>query len=222
MHETYKKWLDDNCPKVYCQCGCNEEIIIQKHHEYYGIPKYIRGHSSKGKNHPLFGKHHSKETIEKISGKNHHNFGKHHSKETIEKMSGENNPMFGKTGENHPMFGKTGENNPNFGKHRSKEMIEKISGENHHNWQGGKSFEPYCHKFNNQKKEEVRNEFDRKCYICGEDEKENITKNGKVYKLSIHHIDADKEQGCNGKPWKLVPVCLKCHSKIHNHKIIKE
>jgi len=45
MHETYKKWLDDNCPKVYCNCPCHQEIIVKKHHSWYGIPKYIRGHN---------------------------------------------------------------------------------------------------------------------------------------------------------------------------------
>ena len=37
----------------------------------------------------------------------------------------------------------------------------------------------------------------------------------KQYRLSVHHIDEDKEQGCNGKEWKLVPLCMKCHSKAH-------
>jgi len=31
--------------------------------------------------------------------------------------------------------------------------------------------------------------------------------------LSIHHIDHDKEQGCSGKPFNLVPMCPSCHSK---------
>jgi len=52
MHSTYKKWIEEKCPKVFCQCGCNQEIIIQKHHKQYGIPKYIRGHSNKGENPP--------------------------------------------------------------------------------------------------------------------------------------------------------------------------
>jgi len=44
MHETYKKWLDDGCPKVICSCGCNQEIIIKNHHKYQGIPKNIHYH----------------------------------------------------------------------------------------------------------------------------------------------------------------------------------
>jgi len=193
MHETYKKWIEDGKPKVFCDCGCNQEIIIQRHHKYYGIPKYIKGHYWKGK-------HHTKDSIEKISnakcgennsGINNHFYGKHHSKDTIEKMS------------------------------KAKEG--KYDGPNNPNWQGGISFEPYCPKFNDDKKEEIRNEYDRKCYICGKEEKDNITKSGKFQRLSVHHIDADKEQGCNGKPWKLISLCIHCHSKVHNHKItVKE
>jgi len=29
---------------VLCACGCGGEIIIKRHHKYYGIPKYIMGH----------------------------------------------------------------------------------------------------------------------------------------------------------------------------------
>jgi hypothetical protein len=63
-------------------------------------------------------------------------------------------------------------------------------------------------------KEDVRNFYGRKCYICGRDEKDNITKTNKLRKLSVHHIDEDKEQGCNGKLWKLVPLCMHCHNSI--------
>ena len=107
----------------------------------------------------------------------------------------------------------------NIGKKQSKETIEKrrplISGKNAPNWIDGRSFEPYCIKFNNQKKEEIREQYGRKCYICEKEEKDNKYKSGKQIKLSVHHIDSDKEQGCNGKQWKLVPLCCNCHSKLH-------
>jgi len=32
-----------------CACGCGQEIKIKKHHKYYGIPNYIKGHNTKGK-----------------------------------------------------------------------------------------------------------------------------------------------------------------------------
>lgn len=95
-------------------------------------------------------------------------------------------------------------------KYCSRECAAKAnSGENCHLWQGGKSFEPYCPKFNNAKKEETRNKFDRKCLICGKSEEDN----GK--KLSVHHVNYDKMQGCDGKQWDLVPLCLSCHSRLH-------
>jgi len=44
----------------------------------------------RGRNNPMFGKHPSKETLEKrskaLSGKNHYNYGKHRSEETKEKL----------------------------------------------------------------------------------------------------------------------------------------
>ncbi len=95
---------------------------------------------------------------------------------------------------------------------RAEYQSKNYSGKNSSAWEGGKSFEPYCEKFNNHKKEEIRNQYGRKCYICGRDEKDNITKTGKIRKLSVHHIDMDKEQGCNGKSWKLVPLCIHCHN----------
>ncbi len=90
-----------------------------------------------------------------------------------------------------------------------------LSGENNSSWKGGVSFLPYCEKFNDTKKEEIRNQYNRKCYICKKDEKNNVTKNGKIRKLSVHHMDEDKEQGCNGKKWKPIPLCLHCHVIRH-------
>ncbi len=26
MHQSYKKWLDDGKPKVYCSCECGNEV----------------------------------------------------------------------------------------------------------------------------------------------------------------------------------------------------
>lgn len=102
--------------------------------------------SLKGNKHPMYGKHHSKETRKKMSksrkGERNGMYGKHHSKETKQKISkahkGKNNGLFG---ENHPMYGKSlseetrnkisdaikGENHPMYGKHHSEEVKRKIS-----------------------------------------------------------------------------------------------
>lgn len=191
MHESYKKWLEDNKPKVYCNCPCNGELEETKWWKYNGIPKYILGHyiySEKDKQK-------MKENHADFSGENHPQYGTHHSEETKQKIRDNHADM---SGENHPDFSL--DKNPN--------------------WKGGISFDPYCEKFNEKKREEVRNNYNRQCYICGRKEKDNLTKRGKMWKLSIHHVDNDKEQGCNEKPWKLVPLCLHCHNskKMENLK----
>jgi len=90
-----------------CACGCDGDIIYQSHHKYYGIPKYIPGHSSRVN--PYWkGKKLSKDHVEKLreshkdvklseehkrklsesrSGTKHHFFGKHLSVEHRIKMS---------------------------------------------------------------------------------------------------------------------------------------
>jgi len=98
------------------------------------------------------------------------------------------------------------------GKYCSSECYGKsITGENSSFWKGGISFDPYCPKFNNRRKEAVRNFFGRKCIACGSDEVEFKAR------LPVHHIDHDKEQGCDGKPFNLVPLCIKCHGKELAH-----
>lgn len=84
-----------------------------------------------------------------------------------------------------------------------------FKGKNNHNWQGGKSFEPYCEKFNFRFKEKIREKYNRRCYFCGKTEEENGER------LCVHHIDDDKEQGCNGKYWFVIPLCKKCHDRLH-------
>jgi len=147
MHETYKKWLDDGCPKVICGCGCNKEIVIKDFHKKYGIPKYIRGHfirteeqkkllskSMEKEGNPFYGKHHTKESIEKMSKskKDLYNTDKYtiilseahkgikqtqeannkHRKTVLEKMSKMTNE------EKSKKFGSFGRDNPSFGKPR--------------------------------------------------------------------------------------------------------
>jgi hypothetical protein len=84
--------------------------------------------------------------------------------------------------------------------------IGNLIGEKHPNWQGGKSFEPYCSKFNNKRKRAVREFFGYLCICTGEPQYEE--------ELSVHHIDSDKEQGCNGKPFNLVPLSRTHHARV--------
>lgn len=96
-----------------------------------------------------------------------------------------------------------------------KEVCGVHSGKDSPNWHGGISFAPYCEKWTHTLREKIRDEFGRQCAYCGLPESENIDKNGKLHKLSVHHLDRDKEQGCNGKRWYLIPLCLHCHAKSH-------
>ena len=74
-------------------------------------------------------------------------------------------------------------------------------GKDNPNWHGGISFEPYCEKFNEPKKEEVRERDNRVCQECGKTEKEN------KQKLSVHHIHYDKP---NCDP-DLISLCRICN-----------
>lgn len=92
-----------------------------------------------GENNPMYGKHHTKETknkiSEKVKGENHPQYGIPHTKEWKLYMSKL------KSGKGHHMFGKhhsdeakakirehtTGEKNHNYGKHLSEEVKSKLS-----------------------------------------------------------------------------------------------
>ncbi|MCJ7636702.1 MAG: NUMOD3 domain-containing DNA-binding protein [Nitrososphaeraceae archaeon] len=181
-----------------------------------------------------------KETIEKMriakTGRNNPMFGREQSSDTCEKIrnalkgkyTGERSPMFGKTKEKHHMYkkhfseetvkrmriAKTGERNTFYGKCHSEESKNKNriahSGERSSNWKGGTSFFPYCNKFDKRRRKAVREFFNNLCICTGEPQ---YTK-----ALSVHHIDHDKEQGCNGKPFNLVPMSDSHHSQEQYNK----
>jgi len=103
----------------------------------------------------------------------------------------------------------SGKNGTWYGKklteaHR-RHISRSIKGPKHYNWQGGKSSWPYCEKFNFELKEEIREAYGRRCPLCDRLEGNR--------RLSIHHIDFDKMQGCNGRKWNLIPLCTSCHAK---------
>lgn len=105
-----------------------------------------------------------------------------------------------------PFFVKPCEIKRNKGRFCSKKCrYEANSGSLNPAWNGGVSFEPYCPRFNERLKEYIRQKFNRKCVLCG------ISENG--VKLSVHHVDYNKLQGCKGHTWALVSLCSSCHSK---------
>jgi hypothetical protein len=164
--------------------------------------------SRKGEKHPNYGKHLSQETKEKIS--NAQKGKPRWSGEQIEKM---------KVSRKGRVLSETHKKNIGLGgkgKKRSEETCNRISqakrGANSYTWKGGISYLPYCFKFNTRRKRAVRIFFGDYCICCGKHVTENITKRGQ-YEHSVHHVDHDKEQGCNGKPFNLVPLCVKCHTR---------
>jgi hypothetical protein len=110
---------------------------------------------------------------------------------------------------------KSGENNHMFGKHHSEESriktsctMQEITSEEFSGFYG-----KYCPKFNEGLKERIREKYGRKCLLCPTTEEENIAKNDR--KLSIHHVDYNKQCGCDGNECRLVPLCDSCHSKTN-------
>jgi hypothetical protein len=93
---------------------------------------------------------------------------------------------------------------------RPKEVIDKIRGEKNANWKGGISFEPYCPKFTNEFKERVRTFFGHRCVECG------IPQNGE--KLSIHHVNFNKQSCCDNTIPLFVPLCRSCHMKTNRNR----
>lgn len=105
------------------------------------------------------------------------------------------------------------------GKKMSQENRERISaslqGISYDEWESFALEQKYCPLFDEKCRESNRNKYGRICFLTGLSEDKNITKSGKLRKLSVHHYDMDKQQGCDGKKWKLVPLCMEYHAKAH-------
>ena len=86
-------------------------------------------------------------------------------------------------------------------------------GESNPAWKGGLSFEPYCHKFNNEFKEYIRDKFGRVCFLCPTTEEENGER------LSVHHVNYDKECLCNDNlTCQFIPLCRSCNAKVNSNR----
>lgn len=109
------------------------------------------------------------------------------------------------------------------GKLRSKKIKRKISaahqGVPYDEWEAFSRDKKYCPKFNEACRESCRGKYGHRCFMCDKKQSDNKTKNGEVRRLSVHHVDMDKAQGC-GSNWKLVPLCMKCHPTTHNDEMI--
>ena len=105
-----------------------------------------------------------------------------------------------------------------------KQSIVKL-GEKAPNWQGGKSFEPYCRKWTEELRRRIRAFFNYECVTCGKTTEENRRQ------LCCHHIEYNKQACCDEKPVQFAALCDKCHNKTNYererweamlHKIIDE
>lgn len=154
---------------------------------------------------------HTKETKEKISATQK---GRKFSKDTRKKISdatkGRKPSELAKKNMSKAQKGK---------KHGppSKDVRKRISaahqGIPYDEWEDFACEKKYCPKFNEACKESNRAKYGRRCFICNKTEKAN------GQKLSVHHVDMDKAQGCESN-WKLVPLCKHCHATTHNDELV--
>jgi hypothetical protein len=121
---------------------------------------------------------------------------------------GEKNPMFGKTGKNSPTYGRTGEKHPFYGKHHSIETKIKISNKlkrkEHPFWEGSYPVVPYIPEWTEELKQAIKDRDNNEC--------QNPYCNHKTLKLTIHHVDYNKQ---NCSQFNLITLCLSCNSKAN-------
>ena len=65
----------------------------------------------------------------------------------------------------------------------------------------------YCAKWTKSLRESIRENYGRKCFLCGKTEEENGSK------LSVHHVNHGKMCMCS-YDCELVPLCKSCHGKV--------
>jgi hypothetical protein len=88
----------------------------------------------------------------------------------------------------------------NTGKVRTTYTRKKVScsrqGISLEEFDGFVKFEPYCEKFDEPLKDNIRQFFGNKCAKCGKHHRHNIDKRGKIWNLSIHHVFIEKLACC--------------------------
>lgn len=196
-------------PNRFCKCG--KRIEVKKYHSWYGIPKFCVGHARLGLKH----KENCSCCICRAKrggyvGKGNPSYGKHQSKETKRKREVSKRKTYlkniQKSGKSYTeesieryRVSKMGNKNPAFGHY----------GEKNYNWKGGISFLPYPFNFNEELKELIRKRDNHTCQLCGKTKEEN------KQKLSVHHIDYDKD---NLDPKNLISLCRSCNAKVNRNR----
>ena len=184
-----KKFTQDHCDKI--GASLKNRVFTPEWREKLRIAAKKRKMSQSTKD----------KMSESHSGEKNGFYGRKHTEESKQAIGKKTSERLLETG------GAAGENNPMWGKSRELNPA----------WKGGTSFFPYCYKFNTRRKRAVRNFFGDLCICCGKHAIENILSSGKQRELDVHHVDHDKEQGCSGKSFNLVPLCITCHSKEQHY-----
>jgi hypothetical protein len=90
---------------------------------------------------------------------------------------------------------------------------EFFSGPNSPGWKGGKTFKPYCYKFNRDLKRRVREYFNYECFACG------APQSSETGTLMVHHVLYNRMACCDGGGEPLfIPLCMKCHNTTSHSK----
>jgi hypothetical protein len=71
-------------------------------------------------------------------------------------------------------------------------------------WDGYATEQKYCKMFNESCKTQNRLKYDNRCFLCGKKQSDNITTTGKQKALSVHHVDLNKDQGCDMEKHTLI------------------
>ncbi len=108
------------------------------------------------------------------------------------RMSGKGNSMYGKIGY--------------WANKKKPAQSKRMKGKNNPNWQNGISKLPYAFDFTSELKNSIRTRDNFECQLCNKKQKEL---NGYHKKLTIHHIDYNKQ---NCKEDNLITLCKECNS----------
>lgn len=87
----------------------------------------------------------------------------------------------------------------------------RAQGIEYEDWTGFSMRGRYCPKFNSDIKQYIRDKYNNCDYISGVHK--DVCNNGR--NLDVHHVDYNKQQGCDDHGWRLVPLSQKNHVRTN-------